>query len=605
MADLGKAALAKTNELSARLAETSQGIGVNISEFPRFEGESDDIPRFQRAVNHLKSIGGGRLVVPNTGNPYLAQFISGSTILNPTRVKITSDNIEIVGVGNPLIEMKGLDINYLFSIDDYVSSGRDIFTVFSFCGVKNCKVIGIRFKGEYTGNQKFRYQSPRAIAISFKGCTDCLAEDLHGEDLLGNLVNVVHSYVDYDAPFANCYNIQVNNSHAVHCLENGFNYMGGTYNSKVYGLSATRCANGFESASDGLTVNASIFRGNRSSGIGLSGKNQILNGVIGCESVTLDNQGNPENNSGYGLVITGGEGVQINGGMFNDNRSFGIYIYPGVKRIYGSNIELKRNATNAEHKVVIQMVGTPTKPIEDIQFTDCTIEAQGQVTLTIGNYTKNVRLLYNFGTFEDTASAVSFGVNSVDSRVVGNKFNKPVTMNDPTGEEYNNGLYRNIDRTSIPTTGTWILGDVINNRQRSPGGIAEWNCVQSGTFGVLNNGSTTGTIEQDSKTLVVSSSNGLYKGAYITISGVSGVKRIVSIDGLKITLDNTSNASVSDATVAYRPPVIIPSRQNGVFGSVTSSPSFVGQIAVTVGSTPKSYIAVGTSSVTDWLQITN
>lgn len=589
------------NEVTSQLADTAKGVGVSIIDFPREVTETDDMPRFQRAIDYLGTLGGGRLVVPNIV-PYLFSFKTGSTILSPTRISIRQDNIEIIGVGKPLIEMKGLDINYLFSINDYASSGRDVFTAFSFAGVKNGKVSGIRFKGEYTGNQKFRYQSPRSIAVSFKGCSDCLAEDLHGEDIMGNLVNVVHSYIDYDAPFANTYNVQIKDSHAIHCLENGFNYMGGTFNSKVSGLSATRCANGMESASDGLVVDGAIFRGNRSSGIGLSGKNQVLNGVIGCESVVLDDVGNPENNSGYGLVITGGEGVQINGGMFNDNRSFGIYLYPGVKRVYGSNIELKRNATNADNKVIIQLVGTSANRIKDVQFTDCKMEAVGTVIGSIPNFTDDVRFINNHGIFDTSGSSLSFSADCTGSRAIGNKFNKTVTMNDPTGEEYNNGLYRYIDRTSIPTTGTWISGDIINNRQRSQGGVAEWNCIQSGTFGTLNGGATTGSITIGTKTLTVNNASGLYVGAYITIAGISGVKKVMAVSGTTITLDNAADVTVTAAGITYRAPVIIVARQNGVMTNIASAPSFVGQMTIVGGI---GYLASGTSSTADWKQITN
>jgi hypothetical protein len=564
------------------------------------DGVTDDLPKFQAAIDYLASIGGGRLIVPNTGNAYVFKSAPSPTILSPTRVKITSDNIEIIGVGKPLISMIGLDINYLFTIDDYASSGRDIFTAFSFCGVKNCRIAGIRFKGEYTGNQSFRYQSPRSIAVAFKGCTDCIAEDLYGEDILGNLVNATNSNATYDVAFANCYNIQIVNCHAKHCLENGFNFMGGTNNCKVSGLSATLCANGFESASNGLTMDGCIFRGNRSSGIALSGNNQIINGCIASESVTYDDNGNPVISKGYGIVITGGGGVQINGGIVNDNYNFGIYIYPGVTRVYGSGIELKRNATNADNKVIIQIVGNSSSRIQDVEFTDCKMEGIGDVVGSIPNFCDNVRFLFNTGNFDTASVSLSFGTDCTGSRAIGNKFNKPITMNDPTGEEYNNGLYRYIDRTSVPATGTWLLGDIINNRQRSQGGVAEWSCIQGGTFGTLNGGNTTGSINSGSKTLIVNNATGLYVGCFITITGVTGVKRVVAVNGTTITLDIAADATVTNAPISYRAPVIIPSRQNGVATNISSAPAAIGFIAVVGGVI---YIAKGTSSAADWVQV--
>lgn len=593
--------------VKSQLADTANktSVGVSIIDFPRLDGEIDDLPRFQRAIDFLStqnvgSQSGGRLVIPNNGTSYLAQFSAGSTINNPTRVKIIADNIEIVGVGNPLIEMKGLDINYLLSIDDYASSGRDIFTVFSFCGVKNSKISGIRFKGEYTGNQGFRFQSPRSIAVGFKGCSDCLAEDLYGEDILGNLFNSVNSMGNYDAPFANCYNIQVNDCHAVHCLENGFNYMGGNFNSKVSGLSATRCANGLESASDGLIVDGGIFRGNRSSGIGLSGNNQILNGVIACESITYDSDNVPLNNTGFGIIITGGEGVQINGGKINDNANNGICIYPGVKNVKGNGVEIHRNAIYGTYKHAIYIAGSTSKMIEDVSFSNSNIICSGSIIISQVNFGKNICFINNTATLESGNSSVVFENTCNGSRAVGNKFNKPVTMNDPTGEEYSNGLYRYIDRTSIPTTGTWILGDIINNRQRSQGGIAEWNCIQSGTFGTLNGGATTGSISAGSNSLIVNNATGLYVGCYINITGVTGVKKVIAVNGTSIVLDNNADANVTNATVSYRAPVIIPSRQNGIATNITSAPQAIGFTAVVGGNI---YQAKGTSSSSDWVQV--
>lgn len=593
---------AEYNKFGVRLAETGKAIGVSILDFPRQSSETDDMPRFQRAIDFLGTLGGGRLVVPHI-TPYLFAFKSGSTILKPTRVLIRQDNVEIVGVGKPLIEMKDLAIAYLFSIDDYASSGRDVFSAFSFAGVKNGKVSGIRFKGEYAGNEKFRYQSPRSIAVSFKGCSDCLVEDIHGEDILGNLVNVVHSYIEYDAPFKNTYNVQIKDSHAIHCLENGFNYMGGTFNSKVSGVSATRCANGLESASDGLTVDGAIFRGNRSSAVALSGKNQILNGVIGCESVVYDADGVAENNAGYGLVITGGSGVQINGGKFNDNRSFGVYIYPGVTDVDGIGIELLRNATNAANKVAIQIVGNPTKRIKRVKFTALKIESLNGVVGSIVNYSDDVTFIGNNGTFENAPSSFSFSDNCTGSKAINNRFDKSITMNDPTGESYNNGAYRIIERASLPSSGTWVSGDIIQNSSSSPGSWAEARCVQSGTFGILNGGLTTGTIASGTKNLTVQNAAGLYVGAYISIAGVSGVRKIVALDGLNITLDINADTSVSNAAVSYRTPVISVSRQNGYMNAISSPPSFIGQTAITVGSIPAVYVSVGTSSAADWIKL--
>ena len=580
----------------------SQTTIVSVSGFPRLGGETDDMPRFRRALDVLATFGGGRLEVPQTATPYLFQFVPGSTITSSTRILITTNNIEILGIGKPVIEMKGLTTTYLFSIDDYASSGRDIFSAFSFAGVRGCKISNLRFVGEYTGDEVFRYQSPRSIAISFKGAVNCSAEDIEGENILGNVVNIVNSYIAYDAPFANSDNVSTSRIRSIHCLENGVNYMGGTLNCVANAIVSSGCANGLESATENFTLNGAVLIGNRSSGLALSGKNMIINGAIGSSNVR-NVSGTPNPAVGFGLVITtGGQDIQVNGGKFNDNYSHAVYLYPGVKNIQLNTPEMRRNAKDATNKVVLQMVGLSTSRIQNVTLFGGEIEAEGSVTGTIANFTDNVRIFNVKGAFDTAASAMSFTADCNGTNVIGNQFNKPITMNDPTGAEYNNGSYRMVDRTSVPSTGTWVLGDIINNRSRSQGGIAEWNIIQSGTYGTLNGGSTTGSITSGTTALTVNSATGLYKGAYILIAGVTGVRRVMAVSGTTITIDVAADATVTGAAVSYRAPVAIASRQNGVKTAITAAPDYVGQLA-TVGGL--GYMSTGTSSTADWKQITN
>jgi len=573
--------------------------GRSIVDYPRQSGETHDMPRFERALDAIAADGGGRLVVPWIAGGYEFRFTPGSTILSPTRLLIRTDNVDIVGIGQPLIRMTGLTTEYLHSIDDYASSGRDIFTAFSFAGVKDCSITGIDFAGEYTTDTIFRYQSPRAIAVAFKGATNCRAQSIGGRNIHGNLINVTGSYITYDAPFAFASKVNISNVFAENCLENGVNYMGGTRNCTADTITATNCANGLETACDGFTANGLIFSANKGSGLALSGKRVVINGLISTGNIR-NVTGTPDPNYGYGIVITGGEDIQINAPNLNDNYAHAVFIYPGVKKVQITNPEARRNATDATYKTVFHMVGTSTNRIEDVTITGGIIEAKGAVTGSIVNFADRVRVIGMHGTFETAPSAFTFYADASGSRASGNRFNKAVTMNDPTGEESDNGLYRRIDRTSAPSTGTWIVGDVINNRSRSQGSVAEWNCIQSGTFGTLNAGGTTASTTAASTVVTVNSATGLYVGAYITIAGVSGVCRVAALDGTTVTLDVAADVSVSGAAVSYRPPVVIVSRQNGPKLSVSTTPDFAGQLAVTGGAV---YIAAGTSSPSDWKQV--
>ncbi|AKG74356.1 hypothetical protein [Salinicoccus halodurans] len=514
---------------------TNETIGISILRFPRLALEVDDLQRFQRAIDHLGSLGGGRLLIPRGSMPYRINFRNNSTITNPTRVKITHDNIEIVGVGSPVIEMQGLTLDYLHSIDDYASSGRDIFTVFSFCGVRSPKVIGMRFEGEYEGGETFRYKSPRAIAVAFKGCIDSHAENIYGEGIFGNVINAVNSYIDYDAPYSNTYNTTIVNSTARRCLENGFNMMGGTYNSKFSGIFSTECANGLESASDGFTLDGSALTGNMSSNLALSGKNQVINGGIYTAAKFVKKDGTIDESKGYGIIVTGGEGVFINGGIYGDNFSYGVYLYPGVKNIKIDNAEIANNALTASTPAAFYIAGTESNKIENVKVSGCIISGN---TGGVINFADDVSFVGNSGNFTGSYS-LSFSASSTGSIAKNNDFDKSVSMTDTSGEVYNNGGYKIVERSSLPTEGTWDIGDIVKNAYPSIGSWLEARCLQAGSYG-------------------------------------------------------TSEEPIFQVT-----------QQNGVANNISSPPIFVGQQAVTGGSNPAFYVAVNTSSVDDWMKVSN
>lgn len=99
---------------------------------------------------------------------------------------------------------------------------------------------------------------------------------------------------------------------------------------------------------------------------------------------------------------------------------------------------------------------------------------------------------------------------------------------------------------------SWSLGDTIKNSTPTSGADVVKACTSSGTYGTLS--STTGSIDLGSATLTVNDSSGLAPNVYITIAGVSGVKRVVSIDGLSVILSSVSDATVSVVTVSYATP---------------------------------------------------
>ncbi len=107
---------------------------------------------------------------------------------------------------------------------------------------------------------------------------------------------------------------------------------------------------------------------------------------------------------------------------------------------------------------------------------------------------------------------------------------------------------------AVPSAGTWNLGDTRWNANPQGATVAFWMCKTAGTFGTLNSGNTTGSVNAGSAALTVSSAAGLTGGEYITIAGVAGRKRVVTVQGTTVTLDSAADATVSGAAVAFAAP---------------------------------------------------
>lgn len=106
---------------------------------------------------------------------------------------------------------------------------------------------------------------------------------------------------------------------------------------------------------------------------------------------------------------------------------------------------------------------------------------------------------------------------------------------------------------SIPTQGTWLVNDVVENLSPKPSGYLGWICTSSGTFGTLSG--VTGSIVSGSVNLTVNKVSTLKTGEFITITGVTGVRRIYSISGNVVTIDLPVPATVTNAVIRYSAPV--------------------------------------------------
>jgi hypothetical protein len=105
-----------------------------------------------------------------------------------------------------------------------------------------------------------------------------------------------------------------------------------------------------------------------------------------------------------------------------------------------------------------------------------------------------------------------------------------------------------------PTSGTFTTGAVIFNNLPGAGQPAGWMCSLSGTFSAA---ATTGGITTATTALIVASASGFNINDYITIAGVSGVKRITEISGTAFTIDTVADATVVGAAVVTPNPTFV------------------------------------------------
>lgn len=115
------------------------------------------------------------------------------------------------------------------------------------------------------------------------------------------------------------------------------------------------------------------------------------------------------------------------------------------------------------------------------------------------------------------------------------------------------GIYSTDALNGIPTLGTYNVGHDVRNTAPTATGYRGWICVTAGTAGTLSG--VTGSITSGTPTLTVNVIGTLLVGQYISIAGVTGIFRILSISGTTVTLSANAGATVSGAAVSYSNPV--------------------------------------------------
>lgn len=107
--------------------------------------------------------------------------------------------------------------------------------------------------------------------------------------------------------------------------------------------------------------------------------------------------------------------------------------------------------------------------------------------------------------------------------------------------------------SAVPAVDSWIQGERIWRDNATSGGTDGWACTTKGTFGAL--AAITATTTLNSIQVTVNSAANIETGMYITIAGVSGIKRVIGVSGTTVVIDVKADAAVSGAAVAYSTPV--------------------------------------------------
>lgn len=160
-------------------------------------------------------------------------------------------------------------------------------------------------------------------------------------------------------------------------------------------------------------------------------------------------------------------------------------------------------------------------------------------------------------------------------------------------------------RQYFPAEGTVVAGDIVVSAGHTSSYIREWECTASGTSRII---STTADTTSGSDAVTFADSTVIVPGDYISIVGVSGTKRVLSVDYTAGTgvIDSNAGATVSGGAVANVDPTW-EARLNSKVRTGTATPvSSIVPVAIgqefydTVGA--KFYKAFGLTNA-DWVAL--
>lgn len=350
---------------------------------------NDSQPFFQKAVDAMAL--GGTLTI-QSGNYYIRA--DKPTISNPKRILIKYNDITVEGIDTPTFVMKGVNEKYLRSIEDHNSSGRDLFSVFTWLLADNGIIKNIKIIGDYTGKSAFNFKSPRAKGIANIGSHNFTASQIQCFGVFGNCINITPASGIYDGKYRPVLKYHISDSNAEYCWENGFNAMGGTFNGFfINNRAAHNSSTGFEAATTELIVQDNILTNNKYAGMSISSVSATVSDNVITNNGPVSRYANSTTPltyttlAGAGIVLSFYESSEkpsrkifVRNNIIKYNAGYGIMLYPKTSNISIEKNHFENNSTmnnnishgdipfNVPYASEVYIVGKETEFIKNINI---------------------------------------------------------------------------------------------------------------------------------------------------------------------------------------------------------------------------------------------
>mgnify|MGYP001582756048 CR=1 FL=1 len=284
--------------------------------------------------------------------------------------------------------------------------------------------------------------------------------------------------------------------------------------------------------------------------------NTIAGDRLSC--AVYQNEECTQNNTGYEIYYGSGlfadRGTDNNtwtivGGDYRLNKEAGLKSFA----LYGPNVLGGQFDNNLFAGVILGRRVT-NSPVHNPNFTGSYFEANDFADIVCGA-TRNLKVASPLWTSVDRLFAPDgIGTYGIMVDFKGATYRSGQLNASP----YSPGLRKETVLTTTPDMDSWEVGDKIDNSGVVAGGSPGWRTTTAGSQGTFS-ATITATTTANLRVITLTDSAGtpnfatVYEGAYITIVGVAGIKKIVSVKGSGTTrtvlIDSNCNAGVGPGAV--------------------------------------------------------